>query len=541
MIKINQLINEKIAIITFVIWIILNISGIQNIYFAVDVYTIKVAIVKIAHLFFLYYVINKIYLLYKERNTEKGKYEIIYTSIYLIITSILVIITWPGTWSWDDIFIMKNVSYYNLTPWQHFFSGLFHAVCIQTIPISAGVIIIQILISSLIVGYCISNISILFGKNKKQKTIIQIGILIITLFPPVILYILSGFRMGIYSYIELLLISKLLIIYKERRKLEIKDILLISFLTIIISCWRTEGLYYPLILLILFCVLGNECIRKKTAIATLLIIVIFNYSIGKYNNYQIGNNNYSIVATIEPVTSIIKIADESDAKEIEKIDKVIDTKYVLENPNMEGVEYFWIGIAKKYSKEEYIDYLKSYIKLTIKYPKTVLNSMWNIFNRAGSGLGKDCKQTTINMIPNTLIMYAEGNVASKAWSEISSKFKNPINLKLRNEVISFLAGIDSKENLTIIHNVFWNLFIPFTLILICLIYKLIKKEWYMVFLIILVITRIPLVFISSPAPYFMYYLSAYLCSYVLAFIIIFEFISNLRNKKDKGEKIDHER
>lgn len=533
--EITELINKKIAIIAFVIWTILNISGISNIYFETSIKGINFVMAKILHLIFLYFIFYKIYSLYKERKNQKGKYAILYTLIYLLITILLVVITWPGTWSWDDIVIAVNTSKYDFTAWQHFFSGLFHNICMQTIPMVTGVVIIQILISSLIVGYCVSSISILFGKDKKQIKIIQIAILIIALFPPVTLYILSGFRMGIYSYIELLLICKLLIIYKER-KVELKDILLISFLTIIVSCWRTEAFYYPYIVLILFLILGKKCIRKRVAMILFLIILISNYAIGKYNNYLIGNNNYSVTATIEIVTSIVKIATERNTKEIEAIDKVIDTKYILENPNETGEHYYWTtGVVKKYSKEEYSNYLKAYVKLVVKYPRVAFNAMWNIFTKAGSGSGENSKQSTKNLVPSTLNMYTEGSKISKAWSNVHSMFINPINLKLRNNIISFLGGIDSKGNLTIVYNVFWNLFIPFILIFICLIYKLVKKDWYMIFLILLIIARILLVFITSPAPYFMYYLSAYMCSYVLTFIIIFEFINNskiiIKNKR----------
>ena len=43
--------------------------------------------------------------------------------------------------------------------------------------------------------------------------------------------------------------------------------------------------------------------------------------------------------------------------------------------------------------------------------------------------------------------------------------------------------------------------------------------------------RIAIVFVSAPAEYFMYYLSAYLCSYVISAVVIFEMISKLIAKK----------
>ena len=102
---------------------------------------------------------------------------------------------------------------------------------------------------------------------------------------------------------------------------------------------------------------------------------------------------------------------------------------------------------------------------------------------------------------------------------------------LKQNVILLLNGTDLSGNLTIIHNICWNFFIPFTLILICLIYKLVKKDWFMVFLILTVIARIPIVFVTAPAEYFMYYLSTYLCTYIISAIVIIEAIINIKNNK----------
>ena len=177
--------------------------------------------IKVLHLIFLYAIFAKLHALFTQRHIPKVKQEIIISLIYLFIIAVLLILVWPGTWSSDDISVLRNAESYVLTPWQHFFSGLFQILCLQTIPIPSGVIIIQIIIASLIVGYCISNISNLYGKNKKQVRILQIVLGLILLLPPLVLYILSGFRMGMYSYLELALITKLIILYKEQKKITI--------------------------------------------------------------------------------------------------------------------------------------------------------------------------------------------------------------------------------------------------------------------------------------------------------------------------------
>lgn len=536
--ELYQQFNKTTFIYTFIIWIILNAFGIQNMYFYGG-HILTTIIIKALHMLFLYTIISKIHSLYKKKFEPKVKNEIILSLIYFTILIGLLLLVWPGTWSWDDIEILKNASFLDLTPWQHFFSGLFQILCLQTIPIPSGVIIMQIVIASLIVGYCISNISTLYGKNKKQVIILQIILGLITLLPPLVMYILSGFRMGMYSYLELLLITEMIILYKHKKQVTVNEILKISLLTIIIACWRTEAMYYPLFILVLYLILGNKVISKKVAIIASLIVIITTFGVAKINNLMIGNNEYSLTATMEPVTSIIKISDESDKKELEIINKVIDVEYVLENLEKTGELYYWTtGVVKDYTEEQYSEYLKAFFKLALKYPEVTINSWWNIFVKSGSGRGEDSKQTTKNMVANTggetFNLFNTRTITGIRWNGVPSanlKVKGPINIEARNSVISFLNGTDSNGNLTIIHKIGWNFFIPFTLILICLIYKLIKKDWFMVFLILTVVARIPIVFVTAPAEYFMYYLSAYLCTYILSAIVFMEAIIKIKDKR----------
>lgn len=535
--NLKKIFNKEVGIFTFVIWTIINITRIQDIYFSTNLIVTN-AVVKILHLIFMYFIFLKLFNLVKNRKEEKGKIEFWTFIIYFGILFLCLIITWPGTWSWDDITILNRATSLDFTPWQHFFSGLFHTLCLQTIPIATGVIFMQILIASLVVGYVASEIGNIYGKDSKQKIIIAISISIISLFPPIILYILSGFRMGIYAFFELLVITKLLVIYKKYEKIEIQDLLEISFFTIVISCWRTEAIYYPIVVFILFLILGKKIISRKLALIFLITTMVINYGIGKYNNSLIGNNNYSLTATMNEVVSLVRTSDDSDEKEIEKINKVIDIEFVFNNPNCNGEACYWTpGVVRNYSDEEYKDYLKSYAKLTLKYPTVTINSMWDTFFNTISGCGNDNKQVVRNNIKgsgNTLKLFDENDGAGELWSNIKSRYKKPINSKLRNSLIMLLGGIDREYNITILHRLFWNCIIPFILIIFSLIYRLIKKDWYMSVLILLVMARVPLLFVTAPAPYFMYYLSVYLCSYILSFITIFEIIS--KSKKQQSSK-----
>ena len=120
--------------------------------------------------------------------------------------------------------------------------------------------------------------------------------------------------------------------------------------------------------------------------------------------------------------------------EIDIINKVLDVEFILENPGNTGEKNFWMeGVVKDYSDEEYYDYLKAYLKLAIKYPDVTFKSMWNIFENAGSGMGRNNKQVTRNMLSggDTLELYEIGERSWIRWTAVTSKvlkYKGAINL-----------------------------------------------------------------------------------------------------------------
>ena len=140
------------AILALAIWGIINAIGINGIYFSNEV-SKDLTVFRILHLVFIYmlvlpisYLFNK----YKEGTINKDFLLIFLT--YFILNIIILLLIWPGNFSWDDIVMLNEARYYGLTPWQHFFSGLFYIMCLQTLPFATGIIIIQVYIASIIVA-----------------------------------------------------------------------------------------------------------------------------------------------------------------------------------------------------------------------------------------------------------------------------------------------------------------------------------------------------------------------------------------------------
>ena len=70
---------------------------------------------------------------------------------------------------------------------------------------------------------------------------------------PVITYLYSGFRMGIYCYLELFYLAYTYSATKKNKKVTYPNMVMITFFTVIVASWRTEGMYYlPVFLLAYF-------------------------------------------------------------------------------------------------------------------------------------------------------------------------------------------------------------------------------------------------------------------------------------------------
>lgn len=516
--------------LTCVIWILMNLTSYQSFYFTVNS-GLTYSLCKFCHFFFLLFIVYNLIRIIK-KTIEKNRNELFLFLILFIILFAVLLFIWPGAWSWDDILVLTNSASYDLTPWQNFMSGFFDIMCLKTIPFSAGVIIMQIIIASLISSYCIDNITSVCFKKNKYFFIKQLLLIIPFLFSPILMYILAGFRMGIYSYLELLLIVKLLLLYFNKSKCSIINFFVITFLTIVIATWRTEAIYYPLLVFIYLIIIGRKKINIKFSLLFLVISLVGILFLNNINNKLLGNNNYNLIPTLNPITDIIKNIDiTSENESIESVDKVIDVNKIIANPNMNGETYYFSGniVRNDYTDEEYKEYLLSYLKLSFKYNQLFMKSTFIMFHKSiGAAVDNYIpveRTMTYNSASNTTDLMDTNTESGNWWTYTDLTFQKSINSNLRINLINMISGVDNNGRATIIYYSLWNLYIPLFGLLIILIILLIKKCWALIFLLLTVLCRVPLLIVTSPAPYFMYYLSVYLISYFLIIFAIIYFIS----------------
>ncbi len=551
--SLKSLYHKKIAYIALAIWFVMNVSCYQLLYFKYS-FRLRVYLLKLLHLFALYALVLIITRLIQQRHDPKIKQQLIFTSIFSVIGWLFLLLTYPGAWKLDDIGILNQAGNYGLSQWQHMFSGIFHILCLQTIPFTFGVIFIQVLLNAMLFGYCVVALANIFSKSFRQILILEIILSFAFVLPPVLNYTLSGFRIGIYQFLELYLLTRLIVLfYHKEHKVSWLNLIEITFFTIIIGTWRTEGFIYPFVVLAALLLLGKDRL-KRTWQATAGIALIGVLGCNMYNAKLIGNNEeYTIVSTFVPVCAIIREADDLDEETLTILNKIIDIEFVKAN-DAGAHSYKWYytngGHRSNYSQAEARAYLFVAAKIILQHPQIAIDQWSTNFQKT---VWINAKRKTI---PSSLIRAITSfskTPDNQYWFNNeyfpyinNSYFYKPINSTLRNQVIAWITGIKLDDNtfeenqsyqVTPAYHVFYNLVIPLILFSIAMMVIILCRQWFLLLPCAAILCHLAIVFCTAPGIIFFYYLPIYFCMYVFAIAIIWHGAVSLINKFHK--KINH--
>ncbi len=506
-------------IIALTQWLISTLIGVDKLFFSYDHITHYYVLVKILYglalIIFWCFIFDFFRKIASHDSTSIRKLKTFL--FYSLVMSIYMIILWPGTWSLDDLMTILNISSYNsFFPWQGIITGVYQDVLLQILPFPGGIIILQNIIISMCVAGIISSLeltfNIFFFKNEIGDQIFKI--IPFCILPPVIMYQFSGYRIGIYIYLELLMLVKLLEINRTQYDWSFRNIFFLSFLCVLVPIWRTESiLYIPFSILMILISQSKPFFYYKKLIC-ILLICISAFGINKWQKSELGDSNYQLISLLCPCAELVRAADlEEDADSLKAIDKVTDVKIILDNINLNGEYLFWTTdcVRESYSHEEYVDFTKALIKLSIKYPKVVAIERMNQFIRATNLNGRTVyNDDSAYIFDNDCDNEYQLAVYEKNW--IAYK---PLLPNIRTIVINILSGKSiSGIRIDPLCRVMWNGLIPIVILIYIWLKLLFKRQWYYWFLCTSVVTKIPIVILTEPAGWLMYLLSFYFIEYV---------------------------
>lgn len=522
----------------FIQWFFTTIFQVDKLFFVYDATmdTVLYRSIKVLYLVFLLLSWSFVFFVYERYKANDPKYRrgVHIFLTYLVFAMILLLVLWPGTWAWDDLGVIEeNLRFYNWAPWQHILTSVFQMIFLQVLPFPGGIILIQNIIISICVAFIVVKLENCFDLPKLKPDCLDILVKISPfVLPPVLIYQFSGYRLGLYVYLEISLLCILICTVYENRNWKYPYLVLTGMLCAVVSTWRTEGFFYIPVTCILVLICKNTLSVLKKILCVSIILLGF-FMIRDVQNSASINNNYEVISTLGPMAELIKASEPIEDKEnLDNIDKVLYLDTIYENPEANGEELYWgLGVTRNnYSKEDYSDYIKAFLKLSLKYPSIVVKERMTQFFCA-MGIFGNVKQVTIVNAARQLFHETSSDTRAGIMQTIDWIANKPVFPKLREDTINFLGQQKADGAELITYRLIWNPLIPIIALVVGWVRLFCKKQWPLVWIGIAVLIRIPITLLTQPAPWFMYFMSSYLTGYVF---IVYSLIYHYTKKRKEN-------
>lgn len=481
---------------------------------------------KVAFFFILIFIWHGLYYFFKKADRRFVKY----TSLYLGIMCVLLLLTYPGIFRMDEFGILFTAQLVFPEFWQNYLTSVFYIISMMLFPVPAGIVLAQCICISLVVGYLLYRVEKCGWITGKLVYLLYVPFL----FLPVLDSNLYPMRMSLYAFLELLLLAELVFIRLNHEKITGQRLLALSLLGSIVICWRTEAIYYLVALPVCFVVLFRKQIEKK--VKTRFIILLLSFTMVLYIPQKLGDkllngNQYALTGMVLPLAPLISACNEetkstSDANTKEELntilsvmDQVVNVELIVEGygQGRTGISMFWAepDFQRNYTDEDFAAFQKAYYGLICRYPKVFLQERVETFVQSE------------DLLENTTEIYDTTDVANH--EKFRQLFGNQsLNKELRSNVISILEmrHRDNYDRKMPGYHLVYHVTIPLCLLLVLLIGVLVKKKWDLALLLASHLCKVPLIFLTAPSRLFMYYYPVYLTGVVLTWTLVVVFLFN---------------
>lgn len=502
---------------------------------------------KIAFLFLLLALWQFFYWLLRKADKSFVRYSL----IYFCIMFCLLLLTWPGIWRMDEFGVLFEAQ--NIFPvfWQNYLTSVFYIFSLMLFPFPAGVIIVQNICISFIVGSLLCKLENVSIWKKPLGKKIYLAYIPFLLFP-VLDSNLYPMRMSLYAFLELYLLVEFVfwayLAKKEGRK--INQMSNTAFwkcilLSAVVISWRAEAIYYLLFLPLCYLVIYyKEDVKIKVRfIICLLVVSVLLLIPQEIGEKVMSSNNYDLTSVLLPVIPLteklfleavrsswmpqnyeeaLQNKDRASAKFM-IMDQVIDmNKAVMAaKQGKSGISLYWsdLNFVRDYTEEEYRQFKSVYISLIFQYPETFLKERWDTFLMSS------------DLLENTTEIFEQNGVANH--EKFQALFLNkPISNDIRTKTISVIELRDNVNynNKLKSYEVVYHCAVPLMLSLLVALALLLKRKWGYALLLLAHLLKVPLIFMTAPSRLFMYYYPIYLVGVTLASFMILYFIWRKRNE-----------
>ncbi|HAG68776.1 MAG TPA: hypothetical protein DCL38_02235 [Lachnospiraceae bacterium] len=449
-----------------------------------------------AALYALYY---GVYLVFFDR-TGKGKELrriLLCAAPYLIvIAAVSAVKLKAGYLSNDEALIYQNAVTLTHYTWFYYITTFFYITALMLIPYMYGPIFLKLIIELLIVGYVVYRVGKYFGRAYGYAAYL------LFLLYPVLAYTTSAHRLPIYFLVYLYLMVMLMFDGLEGRELSPGKEAWIIFLSAVLTQWRTEGIYFAVISVILMFISYPGLRSRKNAVILITACIAVQYIVSvPQNGFTANELSAKADDRMKPfyaytVTNMFRngLDREKNSKDIEIIDRYLSVEAIdaineyYGDINYEDVLILYaegfVGVREEADTEDFFNYAAACKRLFVNNVDVLLRTRWGAFCYAAL----------------------------------------PYHISFQGTGLKELASFA----ISVVKTVSYNLFIPVSVIIVLCIYALFKKRWFTFFATGGLIAHFMIVFVLAPASYFKYYFPVYIMAYLYVMLIIMRLVQRRR-------------
>ncbi|MEG2020475.1 MAG: hypothetical protein RR087_01805, partial [Oscillospiraceae bacterium] len=337
------------------------------------------------------------------------------------------------------------------------------------------------------------------------------------------------------AYFEVFLYFYIYFRVLKIKKLGFKSGMVICSITVLLSAWRGETIFYALFIPLIVCVLLWKNNSKRILALFAVITLVLSLGASAYQSQieiQAFGNQYKIISMLNFINAANKNNGFTE-QEADNIEKVLSLKVLKE----EGPGAIWnpsLGLVKKYSDDDFADLQNQYIKLVLKHPMQFAKQQFAIFLNANGMGGKYSSpfiEKSYNLYSDEFLSDHKGDTIRRAF--FSERLTQPININVRNATIRFLQCVKlSCDENNLFFPIMYNSMPWIIWLMILLVMSIVKKDLFWCGVSFTVLCKTALVVVAAPGSSFMYYFPTFLVG-CTTFVFILVKIINERKAKNK--------
>jgi hypothetical protein len=431
------------------------------------------------------------------------------TVVALALGAVLVagyLVLYPGLWHYDEFSVLDAAKSFAPYYWQHYFTVVFHSLCLYLVPTGAGIALIQALATAATVGYLVSGVRALLV----HKRLAWLLVLPFLLFPAVY-EVYHPLRMTMYSVVVLLLLGRLTLLFAGPRPTSAlpRTFVEFSLLITLAAFWRTEGIFYLALLPVVAVRLGlvrSARGRSIPAVAALLagLAVV---GAGAAETVRTAQPGYQLTALYNPLSIMLSehLTGGDVAKDTALIDQVLDVDHMRMYASYSDIPGYWAPGAVRPDYQQHMgSFYRGAVDLIAHNPRAFLAARVHTFLATNSTDGN------VPYVPTGEIFSDAQHSAFVAHFQQDNRAAAPIDFPLRSSVARTLLVMAPDGEGLALRPFVWTV-IP-TLAALCLLFvlRVARRNWRQVLPPAVLLLHAGIVFLSTPTYYFMYWLPVYI-------------------------------